>query len=242
MELISAGGLIVVFGSFVAALVSAAFGLGGGPLMLALMGSFMPMAAVVPIQSALMLGTTSIRTWMFREHIAWSITTPFILGAAIGALLGAKAYLSLPESIVAAGMGALMLVSVWLPKIDWRPAIRHPFVWVGIGQAFISTLVGFGGILQTLLVHSHLNRYQMTATLGSCFAIMNVFKLSGFFILGFAFAPYLNIIAAALVAGFIGTWCGKQVTARLSEAQFRRGFQIVITIGALRLLYRAAFE
>ena len=209
--------------------------------MLVLMGSFMPISAVVPVHAALMLGTTGLRAWLFREHIAWSITVPFIGGAALGALLGAKVYLTLPEPIVAAAMGGLMLVSVWLPKIDWRPAIRHPFVWVGIGQAFISTLVGFGGILQSLLVHSRLDRFQMTATLGSCFVIMNVFKLSGFFLLGFLFGPYLAVIVTALVAGFAGTWCGKQITARLSEAQFRRGYRIVITVGALRLLHRAYY-
>ena len=75
--------------------------------MLALLGSFMPISAVVPVHSALMLGTTVARAWLFREHIAWTITAPFVIGAAIGAPLGAKVYLTLPESIDTGSRSAL---------------------------------------------------------------------------------------------------------------------------------------
>jgi len=231
----------LISGAFIASLISGALGLGGGPLLLALLGSFMPIVTVIPLHSALMLGATTTRCWLFRDNIHWAIAAPFMCGAALGALLGAKLYLSLPESFVAGAMGSLMLASAWAPDMQWRPTRRRPFLLIGTIQAFLSTLFGFGALIQSLILHTGLGRLQVTGTLAVCFTALTMFKLIGFVLLGFAFGPYLKIIAIALVTTAIGSWCGKLVAVRISERQFRTGFRVVITIGALRLLYRAFY-
>lgn len=232
-------GLLLIGGAFVASTISGALGLGGGPLLLAMLGSFMPILTVIPLHAALMLGATTTRCWLFRSHVHWPITKPFMFGALFGALLGAKVYLSLPENFVAGAMGTLMLASAWTPTLNWRPTQRRPFFIIGIVQAFLSTLFGFGALIQSLILHTGLGRLQITGTLAVCFTALTLFKLLGFLVLGFAFGPYLWIVCLALIATVIGSWCGKLIADRISEPQFRTAFRIVITIGALRLLYRA---
>ena len=58
---------------------------------------------------------------------------------------------------------------------------------------------------------------------------------------GFAFAAYLPLIVAMVVAGFAGTAIGSHLLVRVPEHIFRVGFKIVLTLVALDLLREALF-
>lgn len=239
MELGDPAALVLILGNLLAATFAAAIGIGAGPLMLVLMGSIVPLHALVPLHSVLMFGTTASRCWLFREHVQWRIAAPFILGTPLGALLGAKLYVSVPEKFIAIAIGTLMLVAVWLPRINWRPRVPHPFFLVGAIQSFVSAIIGFGAVLQTVIVHSRLSKLEVTGTLAASFTVMNLFKLLGFAVVGFAFAPYAGVLLIALAGGVLGSWLGRLLAHRLSERHFRTAFRVVLTLGALRILHRA---
>ena len=62
-------------------------------------------------------------------------------------------------------------------------------------------------------------------------------KVAAFTALGFAFLPWLPLLAAMVALGFVGTMTGRQFLDRLPEASFARGFRLVLTLLALKLLY-----
>jgi len=239
MELSDPLAWLIIAGSFASSAISAAFAVGGGFLMLAIVTSVIPISAVVPVHSATLLGTSVGRSLFFFRHVDWSITRPFIIGALIGAPLGARIYFNLPESVIAAVIGCMMLVTVWAPTIRWRPYFSHPFFYVGIVHTFLSSLFSFGGLMQALMLRTKLLKMQVIGTLAVSLLVMNVFKLIGYFSFGFDFKPYLGVIIAATCAGIPGALLGRRLVNSVSEEKFRLLFKIIMTAFAFRLLYRA---
>ena len=229
--------IIIVTGSLVASIFNAAFSAGGALIILAITSIVLPVQAIVPIHSTLLIGSTLSRIVLFWEFIDWKLVGPFSAGALAGAWLGARIYIELPEAIIATAISIVMLVAIWLPRVSWRPRIRHPWVIVGFLHSLLSTLFAYGALLHAIILHTGLGRQQVVATLGGCLAGMSVFKITGYAWFGFDYSPYLGMILAATAVSFIGTAIGRKIVDRLHEDTFRRIFQILITVTALRLLY-----
>lgn len=235
--MIDAAFVAILAGSFVAAVFNAMFSAGGALIILATTSIVLPIHAIVPIHSTLLMGSTASRVVMFREHIDWRVVRPFLTGSLIGALLGSRVYVELPESIIATAIAVVMLVAIWLPQISWRPNLRHPWAIVGFLHTLISTLFAYGALFHSVILHSGLSRRQIVGTMGGCLTGMGLFKIAGYAWFGFDYLPYLAMIGAAFVMSAIGTAIGKRVGESLSEERFRLAYRILITITALRLLY-----
>ncbi len=230
---------LLVLTSFAASAISGAFAIGGGFLMLAVIAAFLPVSAMVPMHSVMMMGTSVGRGWFFRSFIQWRIVIPFVLGCVIGAPLGARIYLTLPEALIALVVGVFMLGAVWMPPVPWRVPMRHPFFLVGVVHSFLSAMFSFGGVMQPLMMRAQLDKMQVIATLAVSLLFMNLAKIAGYIAFGFDFRPYLLLIGTALLAGVAGAGVGRHLAERVSEEKFRLVFRIIMTAMAVRLLYRA---
>lgn len=230
---------VIVGGSFLAAVSNAAFANGGAMIILAITSTVLPVTAVVPIHSTLLIGSTASRVIAFRKDIDWKIAGGFLIGSAIAVAIAAPLYVDLPGSIVAAAIATIMLVATWLPAIRWRPRLRHPWVLVGFIHSFLSTLFAYGALLHSVVLHTGLNRRQITGTMAACLTGMGVFKISGYSLAGFDYAPYASLIVLSILAAFVGTWVGKLLIDRISESAFRLVFRLLVTATAMRLFYVA---
>ncbi len=217
--------------------MNAVFSAGGALVILAVTSTVLPIQAIVPIHSTLLIGSTATRILFFWEHIDWKIAGPFLIGSFFGAILGARIYVELPEAIIATAISLLMLVALWLPKISWRPRVRHPWAIVGFIHTLISTMFAYGALLHSVILHTNLKRRQIVGTMAGALTGMGAFKIAGYIFVGFDYGPYLLVIAAATAVSFLGTFVGKLLGDRLSEEKFRFIYRILITITALRLLY-----
>ena len=218
-------------------MANAVFSAGGALIILAITSTVLPIQAIVPIHSTLLIGSTATRVLFFWEHIDWRIAGPFLVGSLFGALIGARVYIELPEALIATAISALMLVALWLPKVTWRPRIRHPWAIVGFIHTLISTLFAYGALLHSVILHTDLKRQQVVGTMAGGLTGMGIFKIVGYVFYGFDYSPYLVTIAAAVAVSFLGTAVGKKLGSRLSEDKFRLIYRVLITITALRLLY-----
>jgi len=234
--------VIIVAGTFVASLFNAAFSAGGALIVLAITSTVLPVQAIVPVHSTLLIGSTATRILFFWDYIDWTLVRPFIVGSLVGAFLGARIYVALPEAIIAVAIALVMLVAIWLPGLSWRPRIRHPWAVVGFIHSFLSTLFAYGALLHAVILHTGLDRRQIVGTLGGCLAGMSVFKIAGYAFYGFDYRPYYAVIAAAVIVSFAGTAVGKMIVDRLSEERFRLVYRVLITASALRLLYTGLWQ
>ncbi|MDJ0749857.1 MAG: sulfite exporter TauE/SafE family protein [Woeseiaceae bacterium] len=232
---------VIVIGSFVAAVCNAAFANGGAMIVLAVTSAVLPVSAIVPIHSTLLVGSTASRVVVFREHIRWHIAGPFLVGSFIAVAIASRLYVELPEQVIAIAVGVLMLIAIWLPAISWRPRIAHPWGIVGFVHSFLSTLFAYGALLHAVILQAGLRRREVVGTMGAALTGMAIFKITGYAVNGFDYGPYVVVIALSVLVAFAGTWVGKQLIDRISERAFRITFRLFVTITALRLMYTGVF-
>lgn len=231
--------LIIMLSSFLASAFSAAFGFGGVFIIIGGMSLVLPMSAILPVQSASMMASQLSRALMLRQYIEWSFVKPFVIGSVGGAILGALLYTNLPASVVGIVLSGVMLWAAWGPT-KRKPIfnVPHAGVLVGAIHAFIATAFSFGGFLQAALFRENFTRQQITATIGTCVLAMALIRLPAYAGFGFDYWPYIKIVLACWIVAPFGTWIGRHFLNKMPEIVFRYGFKALLTIIAIRLLWK----
>lgn len=229
---------LLIGASFFTSALTAAFGVGGGVAMLALMGLFVPVAALIPVHGSVQLGSNTGRAWHQRANIRRDITLPFVAGSAVGAIFGAFLVVQLPDPLLKLVLGAFIVAIVWvkIPGIDRLS--RAGLVVASSGLALLSMFVGATGPLMSVILAQILanDRKALVATHAAAMTVQHGLKIVVFGLAGFAFWDWLPLILAMIGSGFLGTIYGTRLLDRLPEESFRRWFKIGVSVLALDLL------
>lgn len=231
---------LLVVASFFTSALTAAFGLGGGLAMMALMGLFVPVAALIPVHGAVQLGSNTGRAWHQRAHIRRDLFGPFLVGSLIGAVVGALIVVRLPDALLKLVLGCFIVAVTW-----WRiPGFaRLGRAGLAVGSAVTATVTMFVGATGPLLsaVLAQVvpdDRKALVATHAAGMTVQHALKVVVFGLAGFAFARWLPLVAAMIGSGYLGTVYGSALLDRLPEATFRRWFRIGVTLLALDMIRR----
>ena len=226
--------------SYFTSAVTAAFGLGGGVMMLAAMASVMPALAIIPTHGAVQLGSNSGRAIVMRQHIDWSLFRLFVVGAVIGAGIGSQVVIQLPSDILRLILGLFILWLVWGPKPAKRAMSGIRFMFVGLVTSFLTMFVGATGLfIGASLSAEQLGKMRTVSTHAACAAIQHGVKVAVFIAVGFAFFEWLPLILAMVASGFLGTLTGKSILEKIPEKIFKFGFKALLTLLAIRLISNA---
>ncbi|MCB1479556.1 MAG: sulfite exporter TauE/SafE family protein [Rhodobiaceae bacterium] len=232
---------IMIVSSFFTSMIMAATGLGGGVLLLSIMASLMPIAALIPVHGVVQLGSNAGRTFLLRNSVQWSYLLPFLLGSLIGAALGGKLVVTLNDAVLRIALAVFILYMVWGPKPKFKASSTR---WLtalgGTISTFLTMFFGATGPF-VMAIYSNIfpdNRHHFIATHSAAMIIQHVLKVIAFGLLGFAFAPWAGLIVAMVATGFAGTWTGTRLLNRIPEASFRVIFKALISLVALHLLWR----
>ena len=229
--------------SYITSAVTAAFGLGGGVMMLAAMASVMPALAVIPVHGAVQMGSNGGRAWMLRNHVDWSIFKYFIVGSAVGAAVASQVVFALPREMLRLILGAFVLWVVWAPKLTKRDVGSGAFIPIGIATTFASMFVGATGLLiGAFMSPEKLGRMTTVSTHAVCAMLQHGLKIVVFGLLGFAFWTWLPLVAAMIATGFLGTLTGKALLERIPEKAFKWIFKGLLTVLAARLISLAVID
>lgn len=239
---LAAAGLLVVASFFTSAL-TAAFGVGGGVAMLALMGLFLPIAALIPVHGAVQLGSNTGRAWHQRADIRFDVALPFVAGSLLGAVAGAFLVVQLPDALLRLVLGLFIIAVTWtkIPGVD-----RLGRAGLAAGSAALALLTMFVGATGPLLSAFFVqifaaDRRALVATHAAGMTLQHALKVVVFGLAGFAFWQWLPLIAAMVASSFLGTVCGTNMLARLSEESFRKWFRIGITLLAVEMAARGVY-
>jgi uncharacterized protein len=235
---------LLVAASFFTSALTAAFGVGGGVAMLALMGLFLPVAALIPVHGAVQLGSNTGRAWHQRPFIRHDIFGPFLIGSLIGAVAGAFVVVQLPDALLKFVLGGFILVITWgkIPGFD-----RLGRIGLALGSAataLLTMMVGATGPLLSSVFAQIIpdDRRALVATHAAGMTIQHALKIVVFGLAGFAFAAWVPLVAMMIASGYLGTVHGSRWLERLPETQFRRWFRIGISLLALDLLRQGAMQ
>ena len=235
LTVVSAGGLVAL--SFFTSALTAAVGIGGGVVLLAVMASYLPPLVVLPVHGIVQLGSNSGRAAVMRAHIHWRIAGYFFLGSIVGVVLAAKVFIALPVGVLQALLGLFVLYAVWAPKLRPSSIPLAGFVPGGALTSFATLFVGgTGPLVSAFFSPEHLGREKLVATHATCMTIQHGLKGIAFGFLGVQFLPWLPVMAAMIASGFIGTLAGRRILQRLPEQLFTKLFRLVLTVLGLRLL------
>jgi uncharacterized membrane protein YfcA len=218
-------------------------GIGGGVVMLAAMASLLPPAAVIPVHAVVQLGSNLGRVAVMRRWIDGARLVPFVLGSLAGIALGGSLAVSLPGEALRLVLGLFILQTVWLPLAAMAAIQGRGLALGGAVASFLTMLVGATGpYVLALFRPLGLGREGLVGTHAAAMTAQHGMKIVAFGLLGFAFGPWLPLVLAMVAAGFAGTLVGRRFLGRLSERQFGRLIKVVLTVVALDLVLRAAWQ
>ncbi|MFN3958543.1 MAG: sulfite exporter TauE/SafE family protein [Parvularculaceae bacterium] len=228
---------IVVAASFFTSALTAAFGLGGGLALLGVMGALFPPAAVIPVHGLAQLGSNAGRFWLQRASVVWEIAGWFAAGSLIGAIIGARLFVEVPERLLQALIGAFVLLTVWGPKPKgFSPGVRT-YAVTGAASAVLSMFVGATGPIAAAMVGAaRLDKLKTVATHAAAMTAQHLLKALAFGFVGFAYADWAFLILAIVAAGFAGTSFGTKALHAMPEARFRQGFTLILTFFGVYLI------
>ncbi|MDX5328392.1 MAG: sulfite exporter TauE/SafE family protein [Marinobacter sp.] len=241
-EAISPGvALFLLLASAITSMLTAVLGAGGGVLLLVLMASWMPPAAIIPVHGMIQLGSNTGRAVLTRHHIDWKVIAAFTPGVIAGAALGAWLLVDLPAHLWQLSIALFVLYLCWGPKLP-----KASFGPVGIfiasaATSFVSLFVGATGPLVAAFIKQiHRDRFKTVATFAAAMTLQHAPKALVFGVAGFVFSDWLLFILAMIACGFTGTWLGLHVLKSMTNRWFSLAFNLVLTLLALRLLWQAA--
>lgn len=226
--------------SFVASLITVAFGIGGGAVMLAVMAVLLPASAIIPVHGLVQLGSNAGRLSIMLQHVYRAVVPAFLVGAVIGVAIGGSMVVQLPAGAIQLGVGSFILWSVFFrPPVFMRAS-------AGLNGAFSSFLTmffgGTGPFVATFVKAQGLDRMTHVATHAALMTIQHLLKIMVFGLLGFAFAQWIGFVAMLILAGFAGTVAGRQVLLKIDEKRFGFLLNAVLTVLALRLIWSGLMD
>ncbi len=90
--------------------MTAALGIGGGVLLLAIMSMLLPAAAIIPLHGLVQLGSNANRAAFTAKHIRWQTLYWFAPGVVLGALLASALLVELPPALLQLSIASFILV------------------------------------------------------------------------------------------------------------------------------------
>lgn len=230
----------LIAASFMGSFITVALGIGGGALLLAIMASLMPPAALIPVHGVIQLGSNALRMGLLIRHVHWPPFGAFLVGTALGVAIGGSVAVSLPPGAVLIGVGGFTIYAVLTKPPAWLS--RLPWV-TGLISSFLTMFFGATGVFVANFTKSlALPRQEHVASHAAYMTLQHLAKVLAFGLLGFAFGPWSGLIAAMILAGFAGTVAGRLVLNRLSDNGFKRVLDGVLILISIRLIWKGVAD
>jgi uncharacterized membrane protein YfcA len=226
---------LLIAASFVTSLITAAFGIGGGVILLVLMAMLVPPAALIPIHGIVQLGSNGGRVAIMAKDVVWRPIMPFVIGSTIGAIAGGLVAVQLPNWLVQLGLGVFIIIVVFTKL----PSIQHRYIFAGgMISSFLTMFFGAtGNFIAAMVKTMTLPPLPHVATHSMMMTFQHLIKVIVFGIVGFHFADYWALVLGMLVSGFVGTVIGRQFLVKAGQRYFKPILNTVLTLAACRLIY-----
>ena len=224
--------------SFAGSFITVVLGIGGGALLLAIMASFLPAAALIPVHGVVQFGSNSTRAALLRDGIQWPAVLIFTAGAVVGAVVGGMIVVDLPPGLIQIGIGLFIIWGVFRKPPAWLS--RAPALSGAISSCLTMFFGATGPFVASYVKSLALPRTDHVATHSALMTIQHALKIIVFGILGFAFGPWLPFIAAMILCGLAGTLIGRSILVRMSDRVFKRALDLLLIAISIRLIWSGA--
>ncbi|OZG72072.1 hypothetical protein BTA51_17020 [Hahella sp. CCB-MM4] len=235
--------LMLLLCSFLGSLMTAALGVGGGAFLITIMADILPPLALIPVHGIVQLGSNASRAVHTRQHRDNRVVGYFLIGALLATLLSVFLLSSINPTWIP------VLVALFILWLSWGPM---PQIGLGktsaglISGGFLTTvatmLVGASGpLVSAWLGRTGVDRWVYTANFSSCMTLQHSMKILAFGFAGFMFTPWIPTMVLMVISGYLGTRVGLKVLGKIPEKHFKTIFRWLLTLLALRILWKWVF-
>jgi uncharacterized membrane protein YfcA len=233
MSLLDAG--LLVAASLVTSFISAAFGIGGGFTLIALLALLLPPAALIPVHGIVQLGSNAGRVGIMLKQVVWRPVLPFVIGTVIGASLGAMVVVQLPPWAVQLALGIFI---IWVVFAKLPPIQQRYILLGGVVSSFLTMFFGAtGNFIAAMVKTMNLDPVPHVATHSLMMTFQHLAKVLIFGLIGFQFGPYMILIIGMLISGFIGTIIGSRFLTKAGGRYFKPVLNTILSLAAARLIW-----
>ena len=233
MPLLDAG--LLVTASLVTSFISAAFGIGGGFTLIALLALLLPPAALIPVHGIVQLGSNAGRVGIMLKQVVWRPVMPFVIGTVTGAGLGAMVVVQLPPWAVQLALGVFI---IWAVFAKLPPIQQRYILFGGVVSSFLTMFFGAtGNFIAAMVKTMNLDPVPHVATHSLMMTFQHLAKVLIFGLIGFQFGPYMILIIGMLISGFIGTIIGSRFLTKAGGRYFKPVLNTILSLAAARLIW-----
>lgn len=216
-------------------------------------GIAVPMLAFFmnPVQAAALILPIYLLTdlaalWLYRKDFSGRSAIYLIIGIAVGIGIATVIVPYTSEEVLLLLTGC---IGIWTVARRWisgdRPAadakLGTGLFWGTV--AGITTFIAHAGgpPAQAYLIPQKLNRLAFAGTMAICFAFANYAKIPSYYALGLFDDVDYRLLAYLGVVGLVGTFAGRWIVLRLSDASFARIIEVLLLILSVMLIVKAGF-
>ena len=127
--------------AFVTSLITAVIGMGGGVLLLAILPSFVPPSALIPVHGAVQLSSNISRFLFDIRSTCFTVLVQFFVGSIIGAYFGSQLFNEIDFSIIPLLISSFILFVLWFPIEKVMSKIPGKYFSLGIVQTSLALYV-----------------------------------------------------------------------------------------------------
>jgi uncharacterized membrane protein YfcA len=235
--MIAALGALMVATAFLSGL----FGMAGGMILIGVLLVLMPLPTAMVLHAITQMASNGWRAFLWRAHIKWRPVSVYLIGCAIALAVWSITRYVPDKPIALLLLGITPFMARLLPS-DIKP--NPDSIWQG--SVYGSICMGLmlmtgvsGPLLDTFFLGGNFERRQIIATKATCQVASHLTKLiyfGGIIDQAATLNPVLALIAVA--ASMLGTTLSRRVLEAMSDQQFRRwANHLITTVAGYYLLY-----
>ncbi len=226
-------GLLTFFTSIVAAVV----GIGGGMMLIAILPSFLPTNALIPVHGLTQVSSNLSRAYFGRKDIEYSVVPKFLLGSFLGIAFFAGILSLISLEYVPLFIGIYILLSIWSEKFNEKIKKYENYYIAGFFQTGLSMVVGATGPLtMTLLLKDFKDKDIVVSTGALLMSITHFLKVLVFIYFGFLFFDYIFIIISMILGAVLGSYVGTKARNLIDGKKFTIILKVLLTVLAINLI------
>lgn len=229
--------LILGIISFLTSTVAGVVGIGGGMMLIAIMPSFIPLNALIPVHGLTQMSSNFSRAVFGYKDVQFEVIPKFLLGSFIGIGIFAAILNFISLDYVPLFIGTYILLSLWSEKFNDKIKRYESYFLAGFFQTGLSMVVGATGPLtMTLLLKDYGDKNKVVATGAALMSISHILKVFVFMYFGFVFFDYIGIIVAMIIGAVAGSWAGTQLRDKIEGKKFLMLLKVLLSALSIHVI------
>ena len=223
--------------SFLTSTVAGVVGIGGGMMLIAILPSFLPTNALIPVHGLTQVSSNLSRAYFGRKDIEYSVVPKFLLGSFLGIAFFAGILSLISLEYVPLFIGIYILLSIWSEKFNEKIKKYENYYIAGFFQTGLSMVVGATGPLtMTLLLKDFKDKDIVVSTGALLMSITHFLKVLVFIYFGFLFFDYIFIIISMILGAVLGSYVGTKARNLIDGKKFTIILKVLLTVLAINLI------